>query len=155
MSTDGVAKEGRPKFNPRPGRGLNTGPSGWAWLVVGDLTNCANLAHKHFFNTFVSSQITLLLAWISFFVFKDKTSPENYKDWKELFFLIVHFTGCLAMLLFFFVFLTGLEKKLGTSRCWHLFVSIRAICNWEFPIRYALRTMVLTTCRRTVYFLHR
>ena len=26
---DGVAKEGRPKFNPRPGRGLNPGPSGW------------------------------------------------------------------------------------------------------------------------------
>ena len=24
-----VAKEGRPKFNPRPGRGLNPGPSGW------------------------------------------------------------------------------------------------------------------------------
>ena len=26
---DGVAKEGRPKFNPRPGRGLNPGPPGW------------------------------------------------------------------------------------------------------------------------------
>ena len=24
-----MAKEGRPKFNPRPGRGLNSGPSGW------------------------------------------------------------------------------------------------------------------------------
>ena len=29
LSTDGVAKEGRPKFNPRPGRGLNPGPHGW------------------------------------------------------------------------------------------------------------------------------
>ena len=29
LSTDGVAKEGRPKFNPRPGRRLNPGPSGW------------------------------------------------------------------------------------------------------------------------------
>ena len=27
--TDGVAKEGHPKFNPRPGRGLNPGPPGW------------------------------------------------------------------------------------------------------------------------------
>ena len=26
---DGVAKEGRPKFNPQPGRGLNPGPSRW------------------------------------------------------------------------------------------------------------------------------
>ena len=25
----GVAKEGRPKFNPRPGQGLNLVPSGW------------------------------------------------------------------------------------------------------------------------------
>ena len=24
-----MAKEGRPKFNPRPGRGLNPGPPGW------------------------------------------------------------------------------------------------------------------------------
>ena len=29
LSTDGVAKEGHPKFNPRPGQGLNQGPSGW------------------------------------------------------------------------------------------------------------------------------
>ena len=28
QSTDGVAKEGCPKFNPRPGRGLNLGPPG-------------------------------------------------------------------------------------------------------------------------------
>ena len=28
LSTDGVAKEGRPKFNPRPGQGLNPGTSG-------------------------------------------------------------------------------------------------------------------------------
>ena len=36
-----MAKEGHPKFNPRPGQGLNPGPP---WLVVRDLTNCANLA---------------------------------------------------------------------------------------------------------------
>ena len=29
LSTDGVAKEGRSKFNPRLGRGLNPGPPGW------------------------------------------------------------------------------------------------------------------------------
>ena len=29
LSTDGVAKEGLLKFNPRPGRGVNSGPSGW------------------------------------------------------------------------------------------------------------------------------
>ena len=30
LSTDGaVAKEGSPKFYPRPGRGLNPGPHGW------------------------------------------------------------------------------------------------------------------------------
>ena len=29
LSKDGVAKEGRPKFNPRPGRRLNPRPSGW------------------------------------------------------------------------------------------------------------------------------
>ena len=28
MSTDGVAKEGRPEFNPRPGQGLNPEPPG-------------------------------------------------------------------------------------------------------------------------------
>ena len=28
IDMDAVAKEGRPKFNPRPGRGLNPGPSG-------------------------------------------------------------------------------------------------------------------------------
>ena len=28
-SKDDVAKEGRPKFNPRPGRRLNPGPFGW------------------------------------------------------------------------------------------------------------------------------
>ena len=44
---DSVAKEGRPKFNPRarrPGRALNPGPRGWP--AVRDLTNCANLAHS-------------------------------------------------------------------------------------------------------------
>ena len=34
LSTDGVAKEGLPKFNPRPGRGLNPGPSGWQSEVL-------------------------------------------------------------------------------------------------------------------------
>ena len=29
LFTDGVAKEGLPKFNPRPGRELNPGPPGW------------------------------------------------------------------------------------------------------------------------------
>ena len=29
LSTDGVVKEGRPKFNPQPGQGLNPGRSGW------------------------------------------------------------------------------------------------------------------------------
>ena len=29
LSKDGVTKEGLPKFNPRPGRGLNPGTSGW------------------------------------------------------------------------------------------------------------------------------
>ena len=29
LSTDGVAKESLPKFNPRPCRGLNPGPPGW------------------------------------------------------------------------------------------------------------------------------
>ena len=35
-------KEGCPKFNPSPGRGLKPGNS---WLAVRDLTNCTNLAH--------------------------------------------------------------------------------------------------------------
>ena len=34
LSTDSVAKEGRPKFNPRPGRGLNPGPPGWQSKVL-------------------------------------------------------------------------------------------------------------------------
>ena len=34
---DGVAKEGRPKFNSQPGRA--------SWLAVRDLTNYAHLAH--------------------------------------------------------------------------------------------------------------
>ena len=29
LSTGGVAKDGRPKFNPQPGRGLIPEPSGW------------------------------------------------------------------------------------------------------------------------------
>ena len=29
LSTDGVAKEGHPKFNPQPDQGLNPGPSGY------------------------------------------------------------------------------------------------------------------------------
>ena len=29
-----MAKEGRPKFNPRPGRGLNPGPSGWQSEII-------------------------------------------------------------------------------------------------------------------------
>ena len=29
LFTDGVAKEGLSKFNPRPGRELNPGPPGW------------------------------------------------------------------------------------------------------------------------------
>ena len=29
LSMDGVAKESHPKFNPRPGRGMNLGPPGW------------------------------------------------------------------------------------------------------------------------------
>ena len=40
LSMDVVAKESCPKFNPRPGQGLNPG----AWLAVGDLVNCVNLA---------------------------------------------------------------------------------------------------------------
>ena len=29
LSTDGVVKEGLPKFNPRPGQGFNLGPFSW------------------------------------------------------------------------------------------------------------------------------
>ena len=45
LSTDGVAKDGYPKFNLRPGRGLI--PGFLVWLVARDLINCANLAYRY------------------------------------------------------------------------------------------------------------
>ena len=42
---DSAAKEGRQKFNPRPGWGLNTvGPH--SWQSTRDVINCANLTNK-------------------------------------------------------------------------------------------------------------
>ena len=53
LSTDGAAKEGRPKFNSRPGIEPRT-----SWLAVRDLTNCANLARGFVCYTFLNSKTT-------------------------------------------------------------------------------------------------
>ena len=47
MRTDGVVKEGRPKFNLRPGRGLNQGPSGWQSEVSPTVTTSHTLSRKN------------------------------------------------------------------------------------------------------------
>ena len=46
LSTDGVVKEGRPKFNLRPGRGLKPGPPGSQSAILPTVLNsCGNLAN--------------------------------------------------------------------------------------------------------------
>ena len=55
-STDSVAKEGRPKFNDSTKPGTEHGTF---WLVVRDLTNCANFAHT----TLVGVQL-YFMAWV-------------------------------------------------------------------------------------------
>ena len=42
LFTDGAVQESHPKFNPRPGRGLNTGPAEWQ----SEMTNLHTPRHE-------------------------------------------------------------------------------------------------------------
>ena len=75
LSTDGVAKEGGPKFNRRPGRGLNLGPSGWQSQIFASL-------ELYFLSTWVFSHIEVNVPWLNCqFPYLDKLQDIDFIPW--------------------------------------------------------------------------
>ena len=81
-----MAKEGCPKFNSQPGRGLNSGPQ--LWLAVGDLTNCASLAHNRFKQVWddIKSSLTVTPAPTCSLITYNLFGAVSQRNWaKELY----------------------------------------------------------------------
>ena len=63
LFTDGVAKEGRPKFNPLPGRGVNPGASGWQSVSQRSYQLCQPRTHMYLISILLRKKKKLYQLW--------------------------------------------------------------------------------------------
>ena len=105
--------------------------------------NLTLLAHS---NETILPQVSLLLAWVFFYLFVDelprlgKNRPQDYEDWYAFFFF-VHLIGWLMIILFFIIFTCGLERILGFAKCWWFLVRSQLI-----SIVMKLNSTLLRSC---------